>query len=60
MSYTDHDEDCDKINYEGGICTCYMPSSPDGSGLPSYRGGEASDAASERAMEDYEGPALDW
>jgi len=58
MSYTDHDEDCDKINYEGGLCTCYTTSDLDRSHRDAREA--ASNAASERAMEDYEGPSLDW
>lgn len=46
----EHDEDCDKVNYEGGLCTCYKPASFE----------ETADAASLAAMEDYEGPALDY
>lgn len=57
-----HDEDCDKVNYEGGICTCYVPSeSAYGQYWKPYADAqEAADAANERAMEDYQGPELDW
>lgn len=54
----DHEDDCDRVNYEGGTCTCDLYVDADTRNLRD-RVEEARDAAMERAMEDYAGPEMD-
>lgn len=50
-----HEEGCEKIEYEGGICTCDLIRDARANGDDRDDDG----GALELAMEDYEGPAMD-
>lgn len=61
MGYREHDDDCDKINYEGGLCTCYTPSASTlAYGMGDAIADEIGTAANEAAIEDYDGPEQDY
>lgn len=48
-----HEDECEKVNYEGGTCTCDL--------IRRYGQDTLDDAATAagEAMEDYEGPEMD-
>lgn len=60
VNILDHDDDCDKLSYEGGLCTCGLL---DGSATLTRDqrevAAERAMEAAEASMENYEGPELD-